>query len=256
MLKIDLAGKSALVLGGSRGIGAGIVESLCRAGAPVVFTHTGHPDRAAGVAELVQRVHADGGTVEAEVADACDPKRADELVERMLTRHGSIDILVYNVGQNRPQPAEQTTDEGWRQYMAVNLDSAFYGVRAVLPSMLRVGQGRIVLIGSSVVHDGGGGAIDYASAKAGLCGMCAYLTRNYASRGILTNVVHPSVIETDLLRQRYADAEKKAKLIAQVPVGRLGTPADIGNLVAFLASGFGDFICGQQILVDGGRTLF
>ena len=256
MLKIDLSNRVALVLGGSRGIGAGVVESLCRAGAAVVFTHTGHPQRAGRAAELVERVQSEGGAVEAEIADACDSKSAGRLVETILARHGRIDVLVCNVGQNRPRAAEVTTDEGWRRYMAANLDSAFYGVRAVLPAMLPAEYGRIVLIGSSVVYDGGGGAIDYATGKAGLCGMMAYLTRNYASRGVLTNVVHPCVIETDLLRQRYSDTRKQAALVAQVPVGRLGTPADIGNLVAFLASEFGDFICGQQILVDGGRTLF
>ena len=169
---------------------------------------------------------------------------------------GRLDILVANVGQNLVRPAEATSTQSWQQFIDVNLSSAFYAVRAVLPTMLGAGSGRILLIGSSAVYDGGGGAIDYAAAKAGLVGMMRYLARNYARHGIRTNVIHPAVIETDLLRERYSDAAKKQKLIDQVPIGRLGQPADIAGLAVFLASSWGDFICGQEILVDGGRTFY
>jgi 3-oxoacyl-[acyl-carrier protein] reductase len=140
--------------------------------------------------------------------------------------------------------------------MDINLSTAFYAIRAAMPHMLKTGYGRIILIGSSAFYDGGGGAIDYAAGKAGLVGMMTYLCKNYARKGILTNVVHPCVIETDLLKERYNTEEKKKKLTDQIPVGRLGQPEDIAGLVAFLASSWGDFICGQSILVDGGRTLF
>ncbi len=98
--------------------------------------------------------------------------------------------------------------------------------------------------------------MDYAAAKAGLHGMMSYLSKTYTRRGIVTNLVHPCVIETELLRQRYADDAAKARLAAQIPVGRLGQPEDIAGLVAYLASSWGDYICGQAILVDGGRTLY
>ena len=113
-----------------------------------------------------------------------------------------------------------------------------------------------LVIGSSAVYDGGGGAVGYAAAKAGLDGMVVYLTRNYARKGILANVIHPCVIDTELLRQRYSDEEKLRNLTAQIPAGRLGTPQDVAGLVAYLASSWGDYICGQSFLVDGGRTLF
>ena len=98
--------------------------------------------------------------------------------------------------------------------------------------------------------------MDYAAAKAGLTGIMTYLCKEYARKGILTNIVHPCVIETDLLRERYSDDAAKQKLISQIPAGRLGKPADIAGLTAFLASSWGDYICGQSILIDGGRTLF
>jgi 3-oxoacyl-[acyl-carrier protein] reductase len=256
MLPIDLTGRVALVLGGSRGIGAGIVESLCRAGAQTTFTHTGKPEHQARVESLLACLRAEGGRVEAAACNALDSQATTALADGIVQRHGRLDILVANVGQNLARPAEEVTDQQWHDFLQTNLTSAFYAVRAALAHMLKARFGRIVLVGSSAVYDGGGGAIDYAAAKAGLHGMMVYLAKNYSRHGILTNVIDPCVIETDLLRERYADPEKRERLLAQVPAGRLGTPADIAGLTAFLVSSWGDFICGQAILVDGGRTFF
>jgi NAD(P)-dependent dehydrogenase (short-subunit alcohol dehydrogenase family) len=256
MLTIDLTGKVALIVGGSRGIGAGIVEAFARAGATTLFTHRGQPQYADQLARLLEGLRAAGCRVEAAIADACQPEATNAVVEQATQDYGRLDILVANVGQNLVRPAEATSTQSWQQFIDVNLSSAFYAVRAVLPTMLNAGGGRILLIGSSAVYDGGGGAIDYAAAKAGLVGMMRYLARSYARHGIRSNVIHPAVIETDLLRERYCDAAKKQKLIDQVPIGRLGQPADIAGLAVFLASSWGDFICGQEILVDGGRTFY
>ncbi|NLX95964.1 MAG: SDR family oxidoreductase [Rhodopirellula sp.] len=256
MLTIDLSGSVALVTGGSRGIGAGIVEAFARAGATVVLTHTGNPRYADRLGAMLGELRDKGCHVEAAVADACSPDAADRLVRQIVDSHGRLDVMVANVGQNLARPAEETTAESWRHFIDVNLSSAFHAVRAALPAMLGAGRGRILFIGSSVVFDGGGGAIDYAAAKAGMVGMMRYLTRNYARRGINSNVIHPAVIETDLLDERYGNPQDKQKLVDRVPVGRLGQPADIGNLAAYLASSHGDFICGQEILVDGGRTFY
>ena len=256
MLTIDLSGRTVLVLGGSRGIGEGITRLLARAGARVVFTHTGNPAYAERLALLLEQVRAEGGWARAEALDALDAGATAALAERVAAEQGRLDALVCNVGRNEAQPAEGQSQESWRDMLDLNLSTAFYGVRAALPPMLRAGYGRIVLIGSSAVFDGGGGAIDYAAAKAGLVGMMSYLCRNYARRGILTNVLHPAVIATDLLNVRYGDPEARKKLIATVPAGRLGKPEDIAALTAYLLSPWGDFVCGQAILVDGGRTFF
>ena len=256
MLTIELTGKVALVIGGSRGIGAGIVQALAQAGADTVFTHTGNPAHASRVESLLAEIRQAGGQAEAAVVDACDSARTTELANRIVAQRGHLDILVHNAGHNTARPAVQVTDEQWQAEIDLNLSSAFYSVRAVLPHMLRQKRGRIVLIGSSAAYDGGGGAIEYAAGKAGLVGMMLYLIRAYARQGILTNVVHPAVIETDLLRERYADAAAKQKLIAAIPVGRLGQVQDIAGLVAYLASSWGDYICGQEFLLDGGRTVF
>ncbi len=255
MLEIDLSGKVALVTGGSRGIGAAITRTLCSAGARVIFTHTGSPEHAFGVDALVAGVRDAGGQVEAVAIDAVDSAGTADLAGRIVGQYGKLDILVCNVGKNPARPAETVTDEEWSRLIDLNLTSVFYAVRAVLPPMIDAGYGRIILVGSSAAFDGGGGAIDYAAAKSGLVGMMLYLTKNYTRRGIITNTVHPCVIETDLLRERYSNEEDKAKLVSQIPAGRLGRPEDVAGMVAYLASSWGDYICGQSILLDGGRTL-
>ena len=256
MLTIHLENRIALVVGGSRGIGAAITETLARAGAQVVFTHTGHPRHQDSVDTLLTRVGKAGGQAEAVALDACNPTATTQRATQIAETRGKIDILVHNVGKNTAKAAEDVTDEEWRQAVDINLTSAFNSTRAVLPHMVRAKYGRIILIGSSAVYSGGGGAMDYAAAKAGLTGIMTYLCKEYARKGILTNIVHPCVIETDLLRERYSDDAAKQKLISQIPAGRLGKPADIAGLAAYLASSWGDYICGQSILIDGGRTLF
>ena len=197
-----------------------------------------------------------GGSVQAEVVDALDFSATRALADRLARERGRVDVLVCNVGGNVARPVENLTAEEWRAGLALNLDSAFHAVRAVLPGMLSAGGGRIILIGSSAVFDGGGGAIDYAAAKAGMTGMMTHLCRAYARRGILTNIVHPCVIETELLKERYADPAARQKLLSQIPVGRFGRPSDVAGMVAFLASSWGDYITGQEILLDGGRTMY
>ena len=256
MLTMDLTGRVALVVGGSRGIGGAVTEALAQAGAQVTFTHTGRPERQGVVEALLARIRDRGARAEAVVLDACDAAGTTALVAEIAAKNGPVDVLVHNAGQNVAGPAEGVTDDEWQRQIDINLTSAFNAVRAVLPGMLDAGRGRIILVGSSAVYDGGGGAIHYAAAKAGLEGMMKYLNKIYARRGVLTNVVHPCVIDTDLLRERYSDDAKRQTLAAQVPAGRLGRPQDVAGVVAFLASSWGDFICGQAILVDGGRTIY
>ena len=256
MLEIDLSGKTALVFGGSRGIGAAITETLASAGAATCFTHTGNPQYQSQVDSLVRDLQNKGYKAHALVSDATDSQQTNELVAEVMGEEGKIDILVCNVGQNLARPAEEVTDQQWHHFIDINLSSAFYGVRAVLPHMLKRSFGRIILVGSSAAYNGGGGAIDYAAGKAGLDGMMLYLANYYARKGILTNIVHPCLIETDLLRNRYSQDEQRQALIDGVPAGRLGQPRDIAGCVAYLASSWADFICGQRILIDGGRTFF
>ena len=256
MLHIDLHGRVALVTGGSRGIGAGITRTLCKAGCSTFFTHTGNPKQKKRIDSLLDEIRAFDGEARETVLDALDAEGTRKQVDALVKEKGHIDILVLNVGKNSERLVENMTDEGWKRFIDLNLSSAYYGIRAVIPHMLQQSYGRIILIGSSAAFDGGGGAIDYAAAKAGMRGMMLYLCKTYTRKGINTNLVHPCVIETDLVRERYSTKEKWAQLESQIPVGRVGTPEDIGGMVAFLASSWGDYVTGQEILLDGGRTLW
>lgn len=256
MIAIDLTGRSALVTGGARGIGAGIVRALAEAGAKVTFTHLGsrRGDQAANLmmAELYER----GVEVLRFEAAGEDMNAMSRVVSEAADKMGGLDIVVPNVGQNWVVPLEEMDLAGWHRALDINLTSSFVAAKLALPWLLEAERGDIVFIGSSSVIDGGGGGVHYAAAKAGLEGIMRALMRELPSRGIRVNVVHPCVIDTDLLRERYDDEEALALLAGQVPLGRLGHPSDIGNLVAFLCSDLGGFICGQSILVDGGRTIW
>jgi NAD(P)-dependent dehydrogenase (short-subunit alcohol dehydrogenase family) len=256
MLQIDLKDRVALVTGGSRGIGAGITKALCRAGAHTFFTHTGNPKNQKKIDDLIKEINREDGKVDGVVLDAFDFEKTKTLVNSIVQKHGKIDILVCNVGQNIARSVEETTEKEWTFFLDKNLSTAFYVIKAAIPHMVEKQYGRIILIGSSAAYDGGGGAIDYAAAKAGMSGMMLYLCKAYARKGINTNVVHPCVIETELVRARYSTPEAWNKLVSQIPVGRAGTPHDIGGMVAFLASSCGDYITGQDILLDGGRTIW
>ncbi|MFA7183275.1 MAG: SDR family oxidoreductase [Victivallales bacterium] len=254
MLNIDLTGRIALVIGGSRGIGSCITELCCKAGALTYFTHTERSVKEAQA--LSEKAAADNGKAIGRILDACDSEKTKELVDGIAEQHGALDILVVNVGKNLARPSEEITDEEWREFIDINLTSAFYAQRAVLPHMVKNHYGKIIFIGSSAFYNGGGGAIDYATAKAGIHGMVVYLAKEYARKGIRTNAIHPAVIVTDLLKKRYDTEEKLTSLRSQIPVGRLGRPEDIAGMAVYLASEWGDYICGQSILIDGGRTMF
>jgi len=256
MLAIDLTGRKALVTGGSRGIGAGIVRVLAECGASVTFTHLGSERGIQAARQLLDELQAKGYEVSGLTAAAQDMEATAQAISTAAEKMGGLDIVVPNVGMNWVAPLEELDLAGWQRALDINLTASFIAIKAALPWLLRAGRADIVIIGSSAVYDGGGGGVHYAAAKAGLDGLMKALMRELPRRGVHVNVVHPCVVDTDLLRERYGAPEKRARLIAQVPVGRLAKPEDIGYLVAYLCSELGSFICGQSILVDGGRTLW
>lgn len=256
MLTIDLTGRKALVTGGARGIGAGIVRALANAGAQVAFTHLGSERGNTAGQALVEELARCGQTVIPLHAAAEDMLAMQAAVTSAAGQMGGLDIVVPNVGANWVAPLAELELDSWQRALDLNLTSAFIAARCALPWLVQAKHGDIVLIGSSAVVDGGGGGIHYAAAKAGLLGMMVALMREMPGQGIRVNTIHPCVVDTDLLRQRYDTEEKRAGLAAQVPLGRLSRAEDVGNLVAFLCSDLGSFICGQSILVDGGRTIW
>jgi len=249
-----MKGKIAIVIGGSRGIGAAVCRELMTLGCDVAFTHLGTEEDKKGAAKLHEfAASARRQCLDAPI-DCTDNDKTVDMVTDVQKKWARIDYLVYCAGFTNPTPFLDLTADDWRRVVDINLNGAFIAIRAVLPVMLKGGGGNIVVIGSAAVTSGGGGRADYVSAKRGLEGLNLALTKEFACKNIRCNIVHPSLIETDLLRQRHPDPAKRAEVAKGVPLGRLGQPEDISHLVCFLLSEKAGYIAGQAILVDGGRS--
>jgi 3-oxoacyl-[acyl-carrier protein] reductase len=247
---IDLSGKSAVVTGGSRGIGRAIVLRLAEQGADVVFSYRGNE---AAANETAAAVAAMGRKALAVQADVSQPESADALIKAALDAFGKVDILVNNAGITRDDLIMRMSLEAWRDVLETNLFGAFYCIKAVTRPMLKARAGRIVNITSVSGQAGQMGQANYSSAKAGLIGLTKATARELASRGITCNAVAPGFVLTELtkdLAQAWQD-----RITEQTPLGRFGTPEEIANAVAFLASDEAAYITGQVLGVDGGLVM-
>ena len=244
----ELTGKVAIVTGASRGIGQAIATTLAARGAHVMAAARG--EHAAGT---VAAILAAGGRAEAVALDVTDAGSVEQMVSGTLERHGRVDILVNNAGIARDQLMLRMKRDDWDQVIATNLTSAFSCVQAVLKPMIKQRRGRIVAISSVVGQVGNAGQANYAASKAGLIGFCKALAKEVASRNVTVNVVAPGLIETDMTRVITADAQKD--WTAQIPMGRLGSPADVATAVCFLASDEASYITGQVLHVNGGMYM-
>jgi len=244
---MKLQGEIALVTGASRGIGRAIAERLAAEGAKVVGTATSEAGRDAIAAWLEPM----GG--QARVLNVTDATASEALVEEVGKSVGPISVLVNNAGVTRDTLLLRMKDDDWDAVIATDLTSVFRLSRLVLRGMMKAKKGRIVSIGSVVGSMGNPGQANYCAAKAGVIGFSKSLAREIGSRGITVNVVAPGFIDTDMTKD-LGDAARTA-LLGQVPVGRLGAPADIAAAVAFLASSEASYITGETLHVNGGMHM-
>lgn len=254
MLTLNYSGKRALVIGGARGIGAEIVRVLASAGLDVAWTHLDCPADNAATEALKAELAAMGVKVMSQAVDCADEAATKAFVGAVRKGWGGVDYLAFCAGYTTPKSFLELDAAEWRRVTDINLTGAFIAVRSVIEDMKARKSGAIVLLGSAAIVAGGGGRADYVSAKAALEGLNRALTKEFAPEGIRCNLVHPSLIETDLLRQRYPDAAKRDEVAKSVPLGRLGRSRDIADAAAFLLSDNASYITGQSLFVDGGRT--
>ena len=233
-----MEGKTALVTGGSRGIGRAIALELAGAGADVVVGYRSGAEEAQTVAQ-----EARGRAVEADVSD---PEQAKRLVEEA----GDLDILVNNAGLTRDGLLARMPDADWRDVLETNLSSVFYTCRAVTRGMMKKRAGSIVNVSSIVGIHGNWGQTNYGASKAGMIGFTKSLARELGSRGVRANVVAPGYVNTRLTD--VLPEEAKEAMLANTPLGRLGDPEDVAGAVRFLCSDEAAFITGEVLLVDGG----
>ena len=242
----DLTGKKALVTGATGGLGGAIAKALHARGAEVALSGTRREALEVLAGELGERVH----ITPANLADSADVEALVPAAEAAL---GGLDILVNNAGVTRDNLFLRMKDEEWDTVIAVNLTAAFRLSRAALKGMMRRRSGRIIGISSVVGTTGNPGQGNYAASKAGLIGMSKSLAAEVASRNITVNVVAPGFIEspmTDVLNDK-----QKESILGRVPVGRLGSGADIAAAVVYLASDEAGYMTGQTLHVNGGMAM-
>jgi 3-oxoacyl-[acyl-carrier protein] reductase len=247
-----LAGKVALVTGGSRGIGRGICVALAKRGAKVVINYASREDAAR---ECAAEVEAAGGQAVLSGFDVANSAQVTEAVKAIGKDHGGLDILVNNAGVAVNGLLMRFTDEQWKKVLDTNLAGAFHTLRAAATLLLKAKtSGRIINITSVVGEQGNGGQIAYAASKAGLIGLTMTTARELASRGVTCNAVSPGFIETDMTAAELPEAAR-AKLMEQIPLGRIGVSADVADAVAFLAGPEAGYITGQVLRVNGGMLM-
>ena len=233
----------ALVTGATRGIGAAIAHELKAKGFTVIGTATS--------AEGAAKISATG--VQGEVLNVTDAAALDSVVDAIVKTHGGLHVLVNNAGFTRDTRAMRMKDDDWDAVMDTNLKAVFRLSRAVIRPMMRQRYGRIINITSVVGASGNPGQANYAAAKAGVAGMTRALARELGSRNITVNCIAPGFIETDMTAG-LAEEQQKA-LLAQIPLGHLGKPADIAHAVAYLASPQAGYVTGQEMHVNGGMYM-
>ena len=245
-----LANKTALVTGASRGIGRATAIELAKAGAKVAVNYAGNR---AAAEEVVAQIQAAGGQAFMVQADVGDAAAVDAMVKSVVEQFGSIDILVNNAGITRDNLIMRMKENDWDAVIHTNLKGIFNCTKVVTKLMMKQRYGRIVNMTSVVGVMGNAGQSNYAAAKAGVIGFTKSMAKELASRNITVNAVAPGYISTDMTADLPDQA--KADLQSQIPLQRLGNPADVASAVLFLVSPGADYITGQTLHVDGGMVM-
>jgi len=245
-LTIDLTGRTALVTGGTRGIGLAVAQRLVEAGARVAVMSRNADEARAVATELGDGMIGVGG-------DVADPEQVEAAVAEVTDQFGGIDILVNNAGFTRDNIMLRIGQEDWDEVLATNLTGAFLMTKAVIKGMMKRRSGRIINMTSVIGITGNKGQANYAASKAGLIGLTKSVAREYARRNILANCIAPGFIGTALTSGLPPEAQKA--LLDGVPLGRLGQPDDVAGAALFLASDLAAYITGQVLVVDGGMVI-
>jgi 3-oxoacyl-[acyl-carrier protein] reductase len=246
---MKLEGRVALVTGASQGIGHACALNLARDGASVALAARNQQK----LDELAAQIEAAGGKAAVFPMDVADEEQIKSGVKSAIAHFGKIDVLVNNAGITRDQLVMRMKRADWDAVLSTNLTSAYLAIQQVIPGMLKQRWGRIINISSVFGQMGQAGQANYAASKAGLIGLTMAIAREVASRNITSNAVAPGFIETNMTA--VLSEELKQNALKQIPLGRVGTPEDVANAVAFLASEEASYITGHVLNVNGGLLM-
>jgi 2-deoxy-D-gluconate 3-dehydrogenase len=242
-----LSGKTALVTGSSRGLGAGIALALAEAGAQVAL----HGSQSAP--QATQKLIAKTGARSIALsADVSDESACSRLIEQVMAEFGRIDILVNNAGTIRRAPAADHSMEDWHTVLGTNLTSVFRLTQAAGRHMLAQGSGKVINIASMLTFQGGVFVPSYAAAKGGVGQLTKAFANEWASKGVNVNAIAPGYMETDNTAVLRKDADRSRQILERIPAGRWGLPSDLAGAAVFLASAASDYVHGHILAVDGG----
>ena len=245
----NLTDKVAIVTGASRGIGEAIAKQLSSCGAKIILIAR-NSDQLVAVKETII---SKGGIAESMAGDVSNLNSISEIVTNTIDKWGQIDILVNNAGIARDNIIMRMKEDEWDSVMNINLKGCFNGIKSVARPMIKNKAGRIINITSVVGQIGNAGQSNYAASKAGIMGLTKSMAKELGSRNITVNAVAPGYITTDMTNE--LNDEVKEQMKSSIPLGRLGTPDDVANLVCFLASDEAGYITGQTFNVDGGMVM-
>ena len=249
-MNLDLSDKTALVTGGTRGIGRAMVETLAQAGARVAFTYRSSADEAEA---LKSELESQGREVLPFKSDVADFSAAEETVKEVLSAWGKLDILVNNAGITKDGLMIRMSEEDWDAVIGTNLKGVFNFSKAVYRPMMKQRSGKIINISSVVGVMGNPGQANYAASKAGIIGFSKSLAKELGSRGVTVNVIAPGYVATDMTAALSEKAQEA--MLGAVPLGRPASPQDVANAVLFLASSYSDYVTGHVLHVDGGLAM-
>jgi len=245
----NLTDKVAIVTGASRGIGEAIAKQLSSCGAKIILIAR-NSDQLVAVKETII---SNGGIAESIAGDVSNLNSISEIITNTIDKWGRIDILVNNAGIARDNIIMRMKEDDWDSVMNINLKGCFNGIKSVARPMIKNKAGRIINITSVIGQIGNAGQSNYAASKAGIMGLTKSMAKELGSRNITVNAVAPGYITTDMTNE--LNDEVKEQMKSSIPLGRLGTPDDVANLVCFLASDEAGYITGQTFNVDGGMVM-
>jgi len=250
---MQLKGKTALVTGGTAGIGKAIAIAFASCGANVVIFGTNAERAKKSVSEIEAACVSSDQKVLSFLVNVSDFKQVDDAVQKVLSCFERVDVLVNNAGITKDNLLMRMKEEDWDEVLAVNLKSVYNTCKSLARSMMRAKTGSIINITSVVGVMGNAGQTNYAASKAGMIGFTKSLAKEFASRGIRANCVAPGYIETQMTE--VLPSQVKEGIVKQIPLGRIGQPEDIAEAVCFLASDASRYITGQVLAVDGGMVM-